>query len=174
MTNKRITDVDIIDSLDSNESFFVNQNSSIKQISKNNVFKNTVFGISNGGTGASTIAGAREALGLGNTDGALPIANGGTGAVTAVEARANLGAITMASTVIELAPDGWVDNKQTINVDGVTANNVVIVNPNPETENYVAYTERGIRCIEQAEGTLTFLCDIIPSITVIVNVAVFS
>ena len=35
--------------------------------------------IANGGTGATTVAGARNALGLGNTSGALPIANGGTG-----------------------------------------------------------------------------------------------
>lgn len=83
MATKRITDVDVINSLDSDESFFVNQNSSIKQINKRNV----IFGISNGGTGATTVAGARNALGLGNTDGALPIANGGTGATTVEEAR---------------------------------------------------------------------------------------
>ena len=46
--------------------------------------------IANGGTGASTVAGARNALGLGNTTGALPVANGGTGATTAKQARANL------------------------------------------------------------------------------------
>ena len=36
--------------------------------------------IANGGTGQTTVAAARNALGLGNTSGALPIANGGTGA----------------------------------------------------------------------------------------------
>ena len=44
-----------------------------------------------GGTGATTVAGARNALGLGNTSGALPVANGGTGATTAAAARTNLG-----------------------------------------------------------------------------------
>lgn len=48
------------------------------------------LGINQGGTGATTVAGARNALGLGNTDGAMPIANGGTGATTASQARANL------------------------------------------------------------------------------------
>lgn len=47
--------------------------------------------IANGGTGATSVAAARNALGLGNTSGALPIANGGTGATTAAAARANLG-----------------------------------------------------------------------------------
>ena len=46
--------------------------------------------IANGGTGAKTVAGARNALGLGNTSGALPVANGGTGAITASEALSNL------------------------------------------------------------------------------------
>lgn len=51
-----------------------------------------VVPVSKGGTGATTIAGARKALGLGNTSGALPIADGGTGETTAEGARAALGA----------------------------------------------------------------------------------
>lgn len=47
--------------------------------------------IANGGTGATTVAEARAALGLGNTTGALPIANGGTGATTVAAARNALG-----------------------------------------------------------------------------------
>lgn len=47
--------------------------------------------IAQGGTGASTAAGARKALGLGNTSGAVPIANGGTGATTVAAARNALG-----------------------------------------------------------------------------------
>lgn len=38
-----------------------------------------IIAIGQGGTGANTVAGARNALGLGNTSGALPVANGGTG-----------------------------------------------------------------------------------------------
>lgn len=56
-----------------------------------NLTLGTALSIANGGTGATTVAGARNALGLGNTSGALPIANGGTGATTAANARNNLG-----------------------------------------------------------------------------------
>jgi hypothetical protein len=51
-----------------------------------------VLGVAYGGTGASTVADARNALGLGNTSGAVPVANGGTGANTASAALTNLGA----------------------------------------------------------------------------------
>lgn len=50
-----------------------------------------VLPVANGGTGATTVAGARNALGLGNTSGALPIANGGTGQTTVAAARNALG-----------------------------------------------------------------------------------
>lgn len=52
--------------------------------------------IANGGTGQKTVAAARNALGLGNTSGAVPVANGGTGATTAAAARTNLG-VTLAN-----------------------------------------------------------------------------
>ena len=49
------------------------------------------FQLRGGGTGATNIAGARAALGLGNTSGAVPITSGGTGATTVASARNNLG-----------------------------------------------------------------------------------
>ena len=55
--------------------------------------------IVNGGTGQTTVAGARNALGLGNTSGAVPIANGGTGATTAAAALTNLGAQPAATAI---------------------------------------------------------------------------
>lgn len=142
MANKRITDVDFVDSLNSNESFFINQNNAIKQINKEDV----VFNVANGGTGATTVD----------------------------EARKNLGAITMNNAAVQLLPDGWSDNQQIVSVSGVAADNMVIVSPDSSTDNYVAYTECNVRCVAQAEGILTFLCDEVPSITLIVNIAVFS
>lgn len=60
MANKRITEVDFIDSLNSNESFFINQNSTLKQINK----KNVVMEVVNGGTGGTTLEEAQENLGI--------------------------------------------------------------------------------------------------------------
>lgn len=51
-----------------------------------------VLPISEGGTSATTVAGARKALGLGDTGGPVPIANGGTGATVRSTALKNLGA----------------------------------------------------------------------------------
>lgn len=59
MANKRITDVDFLESLNSDESFFVNQNNSIKQISKSNI----IFDVISGGTGANNASDARVNLG---------------------------------------------------------------------------------------------------------------
>lgn len=59
MADKRITDVDFIETLNSDESFFVNQNSTLKQINKGKI----VFDIVNGGTGATNAEDARENLG---------------------------------------------------------------------------------------------------------------
>lgn len=51
-----------------------------------------VLDVDRGGTGQSTLQAFRNAAGLGNTTGALPVANGGTGATAAASARTNIGA----------------------------------------------------------------------------------
>lgn len=78
MANKRITEVDFIDSLTSDESFFINQNNTLKQISK----KNVVMEIAQGGTGATTAAEALKKLGLTATASELNKMDGVTATTT--------------------------------------------------------------------------------------------
>jgi hypothetical protein len=51
----------------------------------------SVIPVSGGGTGQTSAAGIRNAIGLGNTTGALPVANGGHGATSAKQGLINLG-----------------------------------------------------------------------------------
>lgn len=167
MADKRITDVDVIDSFSGDLSFFINQNNSIKQINK----KDVIIPISNGGTGVTTIEDMKNMLGV-NSD-VVPIERGGTGAITARDALINLGAMSMISRTIMLNVDAWNGNEQTVSVNGVTANNVVVVSPRPTFDDYTAYTESRIRCSAQFDGGLIFACDEVPSMIVTVNVAIF-
>lgn len=64
-----------------------------------NLSLSTPLSIANGGTGATTVAGARNALGLGNTSGAVPIANGGTGATTVAGAQKTLGITKLTNAI---------------------------------------------------------------------------
>lgn len=119
MADKRITDVDYINSLTGDESFFVNHNNSIKQVNKSNI----VFDVTNGGTGAATAADARVNLGLGSvaTENTVPVTKGGTGATTAAAALTNLG-ITATASELNIM-DGITATTTELNYcDGVTSN----------------------------------------------------
>lgn len=101
MANKRITDVDFINSLNSNESFFINQNNTIKQINKNNV----VLPVSS--------------LGITATADELNVLNG----ITATTEELNkLDGVTATTTELNVL-DGITATTEELNyVDGVTSN----------------------------------------------------
>lgn len=94
-----------------------------------------------------------------DTDGKLCIRTvGGSGGGSAVKVNAT----------ITLVSADWSNNLQTVSVSGITSDGVVIVSPVPADQS--AYVSAGILCTEQAEGTLTFTCDTVPSGDVDVNV----
>lgn len=67
----------------------------------------SVIPVSGGGTGQTTAAGIRNAIGLGNTTGALPVANGGHGATSAKQGLINLG-IFYSATLPSSGTDGQI------------------------------------------------------------------
>lgn len=73
------------------------------------------------------------------------------------------------STVI-LTSLGWnSNNEQTVSVSGITADSGILVSPAPtQLEVYVG---SGIYALSQANNSLTFRCNDIPDIDVVVNIA---
>lgn len=102
--------------------------------------------------------------------GTVPVESGGTGAETAEEARANLGAVSMATASATLTVAGWSGNKQTVNVDGVTNDNTLIVSPIYASQ--YAYNLAGVGASEQAAGTLTFTAQKTPTAALTVNILI--
>lgn len=74
------------------------------------------------------------------------------------------------STIISY--DAWTASTKTatIGVDGVTANNIVIVTAAPQS--YLLYANSQIRCTAQSDGFLTFQAEDVPTIDVYVNVLI--
>ena len=57
----------------------------------------------------------------------------------------------------------WVDNEQTVNVDGILADESrQLITPVPRQEDINAYIDAGIMCIHQGEDQLTFRCETVP------------
>ena len=96
--------------------------------------------------------------------GTLPVAAGGTGGTTAAAARAGIGAAAASKAkTASLTVAGWDSSAktQTVSVAGVTANSNIIVTPAPAS--YEAWGAAGIRATAQADGTVTFTCDTVPT-----------
>jgi hypothetical protein len=81
-------------------------------------FSGGVLTVANGGTGQTTAALARNALGLGNTTDALPIANGGTGATTAAAALTALGGVAASGNVATATKLATARKINGVNFDG--------------------------------------------------------
>ena len=97
----------------------------------------SVLSIAKGGTGATSAASARTALGVEPTITKLALAKGGTGATTAKDARLNLGAQTAITTTnLALVNTSWSGTEspyyQTVTISGSTSKTIVNVNPTPE------------------------------------------
>lgn len=103
--------------------------------------------------------------------GVTPIENGGTGADNPEQSRKNLGAIAVKPFTVTLNKSNWSNNKQTVTANGVKTDNVVIITHSPNS--YNNYKNYCVRCVAQGSNTLTFECDITPTVDITANVAIF-
>lgn len=71
---------------------------------------------------------------------------------------------------VVLAKASWASNSQTVNVEGVTAGNNVLVAAAPASR--TAWNDAEVYCSGQGEGTLTFACSSTPSADVTANVVI--
>jgi hypothetical protein len=74
---------------------------------------------------------------------------------------------------ITLTASGWVDNEQFVVAKYVTENNLVMISPEPSSENYNEYFESNVRCVSQSDGSLTFNREYESKLDILVNVVVF-
>lgn len=78
------------------------------------------------------------------------------------------------SATVTLSANAWSGNSQTINVSNVTASSLVTVAPVPTSQNRTAYLESGVYCSAQGAGTLTFVCEDVPSVNLNVNIQIIN
>lgn len=71
---------------------------------------------------------------------------------------------------VVLAADGWANNTLTVNVEGVLADNNVLVAAAPASRE--AWNDAEIYCNAQGNNTLTFICGSVPAENVTANVVI--
>ena len=80
------------------------------------------------------------------------------------------------SVTVTLPVSGWVENLQSVEVPGVTADPIksdVLASPDPTDDNYTAYNESSVRIYAQLDDAVTFKCDSVPTVDIIVSVMGF-
>lgn len=80
------------------------------------------------------------------------------------------GGVEVATATATLTVAGWSNNRQTVNVTGVTASNDVIVTYAVGSKE--TYTASDIYCYAQGAGTLTFACATTPTAAITANVMI--
>lgn len=72
--------------------------------------------------------------------------------------------------VVNLPASGWVENAQTVAVEGVTAEQLIIVVADPS--DYSPYAECQVRCSGQDKDSLTFACNETPTEDLVANILI--
>lgn len=76
-------------------------------------------------------------------------------------------------TTVSLSSSGWDSSKQqTVTVNGITSDSIIVASPIPSSMNTVM--ESGIYCSAQGSNSLTFTCATPPSTSVTYNISIQS
>lgn len=90
--------------------------------------------------------------------------------------ESNAYASRVLSYKVTLSAGGWSNNRQTVTVTGVSADETqtdVMASPDPaDSENRAAYMDNDVYIIQQQDGAVVFACDSTPDRDLTVNVAV--
>lgn len=78
--------------------------------------------------------------------------------------------VTAVGKVVHLPASGWDGNNLTIAVEGITAEQLIIVVADPVS--YSPYAECQVRCSGQGENSLTFSCNETPTVDLIANILI--
>ena len=97
----------------------------------------------------------------------------GSGGVSAAVAGTDYQSPVKSATVT-LSASAWSNNAQTVSVSNVTTGSLVTVAPVPTAQNRTAYLESGVYCSAQGAGTLTFVCEDVPSVNLDVNIQIIN
>lgn len=95
----------------------------------------------------------------------------GPGGITDIVSQLQQSRATIPTTV-QLPATAWVGNIQSVSVEGMTADNTVLVTPAPES--YVVWGESVVYCSAQGEDTLTFTCDEVPMADLTANLLIMN
>lgn len=79
---------------------------------------------------------------------------------------------SVVNATVTLDTSGWSNKTQTVTVSGVTASNTVIISPNADSQ--AEYIDCTVVCTTQSSNSLTFTCETVPSVSLKVNIAIFS
>ena len=76
---------------------------------------------------------------------------------------------------VTLFADSWKeDNTMAVVIASIPLTaKAIIVSPDAGNENYAVYTDCGVRCVSQGSDGLTFQCDDVPDIDLVVNLVGF-
>ena len=75
------------------------------------------------------------------------------------------------SPAVVLASTDWSDNAQTVQVEGITADNNFVVSP-AGRDSTEAWADGEVLCSAQGDGTLTFTCTTTPTSDITVSVVI--